>query len=81
MQTEIVRIGNSKGVRIPAYILKECNIKDRIELEVRDGKIIITPVDRPREGWSEKFKKMHKNDDDKCIIDDNIGLEAGDWEW
>jgi antitoxin MazE len=81
MQIEVIRIGNSKGVRIPAYILKECNIKDKIELEVRDGKIIITPVDRPRKGWSEKFKEMHMNGEDKSIINDNIGLEAEDWEW
>lgn len=81
MQIEVVRIGNSKGIRIPAYVLKECNIKDRIELEVKDGKIIITPVDRPRKGWSRKFKEMHINGDDKSIINDSVGLKAEDREW
>jgi hypothetical protein len=31
-------------------------------------KFIITPVDRPRKGWSRKFKEMHINGDDKPII-------------
>ncbi|MDI6707312.1 MAG: AbrB/MazE/SpoVT family DNA-binding domain-containing protein [Firmicutes bacterium] len=81
MKTEIIKIGNSKGIRIPAYILKECNIAEKIELEVKDGQIIITPVDEPRKGWGKKFECMKNNGDDKLFISEDVGLDAEDWEW
>ncbi len=81
MITDIVKIGNSKGIRIPAYILKECNINDKIELEIQDGKIIITPIKHPRKDWETAFKKMHANGDDRLIIDDDIDSHLEDWKW
>jgi len=81
MRAKVIRIGNSKGIRIPAYILKECNIKEKIRLEVKDSKIIITPMDKPRKNWDKKFKEMKNNREDKLIISDNVGLDAEDWEW
>ena len=81
MKTEIIKIGNSKGIRIPAYILKECNITGKISMEVKDGKIIITPLEEPRRGWGKKFEYMKNNGDDKLIISEDIGLDAEDWEW
>jgi antitoxin MazE len=79
--TDVVRIGNSKGIRIPAVILKECNITDKVEMEVKDGKIIIIPVDQPRKNWAEAFKEMHQNKDDELLIDESIGIGLEDWEW
>ncbi|MEW6686958.1 MAG: AbrB/MazE/SpoVT family DNA-binding domain-containing protein [Candidatus Edwardsbacteria bacterium] len=82
MKTNIVPIGNSKGVRIPKVILEQCCIKKNIFMEVEDNKIIIRPVKRnPRQHWEAFFKKMLKNRDDKLIIDDKIDLEAENWEW
>ena len=50
-------------------ILKECNISEKVEMEVKDGKIIIMPVISPRENWESEFKRMHKNGDDTLLID------------
>ena len=56
MLLSIVPIGNSKGIRIPKAILEQCNIRDQIELEVENGRIILEPVhDSPRQGWDEAF--------------------------
>ena len=81
MRTDVIKIGNSKGIRIPAVILKECNIADKIELEVQDGKIIIKPIESPRKNWDNEFKKMHYNGEDKLIIDDSFDLDTEEWEW
>ena len=81
MLADVVRIGNSKGIRLPAYILKECNITDMVEMEIKDGKIIIIPIEQPRKGWDEKFKEMHKSGDDKVILDENPDTNLEDWEW
>lgn len=44
-KTQILRIGNSKGVILPARILRELSLSERDSLDVRteDGKIILAP--------------------------------------
>ena len=34
MQLDVVKIGNSKGIRIPKAILKQCQIEDQVDLNV-----------------------------------------------
>lgn len=53
MRANIIRIGNSQGIRIPKVLLKQSHLGTEVELEVEDGKIIIHPALRPRQGWSE----------------------------
>lgn len=81
MLTDVVKIGNSKGIRIPAVILKECEIADKVEMEIQDGKIIIIPISKPRKNWGEQFKEMRKKGDDKLLIDDALDSNLEDWEW
>ncbi|HLB66289.1 MAG TPA: AbrB/MazE/SpoVT family DNA-binding domain-containing protein [Candidatus Saccharimonadales bacterium] len=44
MKTSIIKIGNSKGIRIPKVLLEESKLGPKVELELKDGKIIIAPV-------------------------------------
>ena len=81
MLLDIVKIGNSKGVRLPAVVLKECNITDQVNIEVSDGRIIMYPVKQPRAGWEKAFRRMHAAGDDKLIISEGISNEVEDWEW
>ncbi|MHB8127306.1 MAG: AbrB/MazE/SpoVT family DNA-binding domain-containing protein [Desulfitobacteriaceae bacterium] len=81
MQIDIIKIGNSKGIRLPLAVLKQCGIDSRVELEIKDNCIIIKPVLTPRQGWSDAFELMHKNNDDVLLIPaeiDNETLEAWD---
>jgi len=81
MQMDIIKIGNSKGIRIPLAVLKQCGIDSKVELEVEDNCIIIKPVRTPRQGWVEAFELMHKNIDDVLLISEEIDneiLEAWD---
>ena len=81
MIAKIIQIGNSKGIRIPNQVLKEMNIENQVELIINDTKdeIIIKPVHKAREGWSESFKKMRIEADDALIINDSLDLN--EWEW
>jgi antitoxin MazE len=82
MRTSIVPIGNSKGIRIPSIILKQCHISNYVDMEIENETIVIKPVQKDvRKGWNEKFIKMRKNNEDKLLIDDNLDLNLGDWEW
>lgn len=68
MNSNIIKIGNSKGIRIPSKFLEELalDLNDNVKIEIVSGNIVISPS-KPRTGWHEAFKKMHKNEDDKLI--------------
>tara|TARA_Y100000815_G_C12989119_1_gene367257 strand:- start:139 stop:384 length:246 start_codon:yes stop_codon:yes gene_type:complete len=70
METAIIKIGNSKGLRLSKTILEQYNITDKVELILEKGHIILKPIDNPRKDWDKAFKKMHQNNDDKLLIDD-----------
>lgn len=44
MMTKIIKIGNSRGIRIPNLILKESGIENDVELRLSEGNLIIRPV-------------------------------------
>lgn len=57
MRLAVVSIGNSKGIRIPKAVLDKYQIKDSVDVEMRDDALILKPVHNPREGWEEQFKQ------------------------
>lgn len=48
MATKLQKWGNSIGVRIPKSIIEQANLKvdSEVEIEHKDGKIIILPVNK-----------------------------------
>lgn len=70
METAIIKIGNSKGLRLSKTILEQYNIRDKVEMILEKGQIILKPIDNPRENWEKPFKEMRENDDDQLLFDD-----------
>lgn len=84
MRASIVRIGNSQGIRIPKVVLEQTHLHGEVELEVKDKKIIISPVKKPRQDWDRQFKLMAERDDDKLLDSEVVSLTSFDeeeWEW
>lgn len=82
MKTKLVSIGNSKGIRIPMAILKQFNIENEVDLEVKKETIVIKPIKtKPREGWENAFRLMHERKDDVLLIDETINSAIENWEW
>ena len=82
MRISLVSIGNSKGVRIPKAILEQCHFKRKVDLEVDGNMIVLRPLKKkPRQGWSESFKLMHQNSDDRLLIKDSLDISNEDWQW
>lgn len=60
METKIVAIGNSQGVRLPKAVLRRARLRLGATVNVdvaAEGSVVITPQRHPREGWEEAFKK------------------------
>ena len=70
MEASIIKIGNSKGLRLSKTILEKYNIKDNVELILEKGQIILKPIALPRKDWEKEFKKMSENGDDKLLMSD-----------
>lgn len=80
MEVSIIKIGNSKGLRLTKSILERYNITDKIELILEKGQIILRPISEPRKGWDKAFRKMHEKGDDQLLFDDVFDDENFD-EW
>jgi antitoxin MazE len=80
MKSNLIKIGNSKGVRITSSIIRECELGNEVEIKVVDKKLIIEALKEPRSNWNSSFEKMHKNNEDKLIAEDCHDFDK-DWEW
>ena len=83
MKANIVRIGNSQGIRIPKPVLEQVGFSGEVELEVEGNTLVIRNTRSRREGWNSLFLKMAKLEDDAEIIDVNMNnvWDEEEWEW
>ena len=81
MKAPIIRIGNSRGIRIPKAILEQCGFGDSAELAVRSGSLVLTPNRRPREGWDAGFAAMAAASDDTPLLPETVDPSAEDLDW
>lgn len=55
MKTSIVKIGNSKGIRIPKSVLEQVGLDADASLEVKDGTLVITPIKQSEPEYNEEL--------------------------
>lgn len=78
MRTKIVRIGNSRGIRIPRPFLDETGLEDEVEIQIEGRRIVIHPIRSPREGWANAFIEMAEAGADVPL--DDVGMPTTDWD-
>ena len=79
MKSTLRRIGNSRGVLLPASLLAACEIEDDIELRLDGNRIIIEPVRAPRSGWFDN--DVPENDIDAWTDFVESEDDGDDWQW
>jgi antitoxin MazE len=84
MKAQIVRIGNSQGVRIPKPFLQQSGISREVDIEVRGNQIVLRSLRRPREGWEDSFRRMASKGDD-VLLDGKLLRQSSwdeeEWQW
>jgi antitoxin MazE len=70
VELSIIKIGNSKGLRLTKSILETYNIKDKVELILEKGQIILRPISPVRNGWDDAFKELYENGEDYLLMND-----------
>ncbi len=80
--TRIVRLGNSRGIRIPKALLDQAALPDEVELQAEPGRLVVQAVRKPREGWEAAAAAMHATGDD-ALLDPprSTAFDDQEWEW
>ncbi len=83
MKTELIQIGNSRGVRIPKPLIEQCGLGDTVELRVHKDGLVISPERRAREGWAKAFRAAGSSSDDQIVLRDSEpnDFDGRDWRW
>ena len=83
MKAQLVRIGNSRGIRIPKPLIDQCGLGSTVELRVERNRLVIAPERRPREGWAEAFRSAGAAADNELLLD-GVGpnrFDLEEWQW
>ena len=82
MTTNIIQIGNSKGIILPAELLKQLSLslKSVVNISLEGDNIVIKA--QPRQGWAEAAQLANEQGDDKLLCTDIFEDEPlEEWTW
>ncbi len=81
-RTRIVRIGNSRGIRVPKALLEQAELPVEVELYAEPGRLVVRGVRGARSGWAEAAKTMHTRGEDHLLDEPtSTQFDAEDWQW
>ena len=81
MRTRIVKIGNSRGIRIPKPLLEQAGLHEEVDLVLEDGVLIVRPAE-VRQGWDEAFQAMAEEGEDRPLdASDGTRFDDEVWTW
>ncbi len=85
VKTNIVKIGNSHGIRIPKLLLEQIGLMGQVEVEAQSHQLVVRPIVKTtREGWAEKFQEMAARGDDTLLDEETFIASQWDeeeWQW
>jgi antitoxin MazE len=83
MKVELVRIGNSRGIRIPKPLIEQCGFGDTVELHMEQNRLVIAADHPPRTGWKKSFAAVGGSKKDQLLLDTmpQNTFDAEEWTW
>jgi antitoxin MazE len=81
-KTRIIKIGNSRGIRVPKVLLDQAQLSDEVELHAEPGRLVVLATRRPRTGWAKAARAMRDRAHDG-LLDEPIAtrFDREEWEW
>jgi antitoxin MazE len=82
MRLELIRIGNSRGIRIPKPLIEQCGLGNVVEARVTPDGLVLAPCRVAREGWKQSFAESRPATAE-LLLDDlhSNAFDAEDWKW
>jgi len=78
MRTHLRKVGNSRGVIIPAALLEACGLGDEVDLRLEGKTLVIEALHVPRRGW---FDGYQAEADDDVLASLPVEEASEEWEW
>jgi antitoxin MazE len=81
-KTRILRIGNSRGIRIPKTLLDAADLGDEVELHAQPGRLVVLAARGRRSGWAGAAERMRARGDD-ALLDKPTAttFDRAKWKW
>jgi len=82
MKAELIRIGNSRGIRIPKPVIEQCRLGSTVELSIENERLIISSRRLARQGWANAFREANRGNNELLLdgIEPNE-FERKEWRW
>ena len=77
VRAKLVKIGNSRGIRLAKPLLEVAGLADEVEIEAAPGVLTIRPSLHPRAGWAEAAAAF----DAEGLLDEMTTTRFDDEEW
>jgi len=84
METKLIKIGNSFGVRLPKSLIQQYDLSTDIEIDPTENGILIKSKKKARAGWEEQLAVAIQNGhlpDDELLEGFNDEILDKEWEW
>jgi antitoxin MazE len=81
MKARLVRIGNSRGVRLPKAVIDQVGLDDEVELSVEDNRVVITASSPPRSGWAEAARRLGAESSGLLNPASPTRFDEDEWQW
>jgi len=82
IKTHIVRIGNSRGFRVPKALLEQAQLSDEVAVSAERGRLIVMSTRRARQGWADAARAMAERDEDRLLDKPPATrFDREEWEW
>ena len=81
MKARLVRIGNSRGIRLPKAIIDQVGLEDEVELRIEEQRLIIEPAARPRAGWAEAIQAAGAEPANQLEPATSTHFDETEWQW
>jgi antitoxin MazE len=78
MRTHLRKVGNSRGVIIPAALLDACGLGEEVDLRVEGKTLVIEALQAPRKGWFDGYQAETDSDVFEPLP---IDEDSEEWEW
>jgi len=79
MKTRLVRIGNSRGIRLPKPIIDALGLADEVDVELLPDSLVIRPSRGHRAGWAESARALAT--EGGALLDTPTSTRFDDEEW
>ena len=77
MKSMLVKVGNSRGIRLPKALIDEAGLTGDVDIHAEPGLITVRPLQSPRKGWAEAVIA----EPSEGLLDDPTPTEFDEHEW